>query len=159
VAAKLHQGHTSGSRDIQNGLILSGQPSFMWTGKELTDGSKNRNAVYFACTAWHPSRLYSFGVILFLHTGVPQTFQQFEGSTPVGSHKASSMPMTQILEWFVKVIVIWCRLLSACELIRFSVYRNDTAVINAENIRCCLQNLVARATRVPVFVHPAYNNV
>jgi hypothetical protein len=28
MAAKLHQGHVTGSRDIQNGLILSGQPSY-----------------------------------------------------------------------------------------------------------------------------------
>ena len=28
LAAKLHQGHTTGSRDIQNGRILSGHPSY-----------------------------------------------------------------------------------------------------------------------------------
>jgi len=28
MAAKLHQGHVTGSRDIQNGRILSGQPLF-----------------------------------------------------------------------------------------------------------------------------------
>jgi hypothetical protein len=28
VAAKLHQDHATGSRDIQNGWILPGQPSY-----------------------------------------------------------------------------------------------------------------------------------
>ena len=28
MAAKLHKGHMTGSRDIQNGWILSGQPSY-----------------------------------------------------------------------------------------------------------------------------------
>jgi hypothetical protein len=28
MAAKLHQGHATGSRDIQNGMILSGQASY-----------------------------------------------------------------------------------------------------------------------------------
>jgi hypothetical protein len=59
----------------------------------------------------------------------------------------------------VNVIVIWCRLLSACELIRFFMYRNDTVLINAENIRRLPAKFIARATRVPGFVHPAYSNV
>jgi len=34
MAAKLHQGHVTGSRDIKNGRILSGQPSY-WLGCPL----------------------------------------------------------------------------------------------------------------------------
>jgi len=30
MASKLHQGHPTGSRDIQNGWILSGQPSYIY---------------------------------------------------------------------------------------------------------------------------------
>ena len=35
MAAKLHKGNTTGSRDIQNGWILSGQPSYILSGVQL----------------------------------------------------------------------------------------------------------------------------
>jgi hypothetical protein len=37
MGVKLHQGHMNGSRDIQNGLILSGQPLYDEQARYVTD--------------------------------------------------------------------------------------------------------------------------
>jgi hypothetical protein len=45
MAAKLHQGHAAISRDIQNGLILSGQPSYNVVTKSwLINGDTEQDA-------------------------------------------------------------------------------------------------------------------
>ena len=43
LAVKLHQGHATGTRDIENGLILSGQPSYVEGSKAKFAGRRSSN--------------------------------------------------------------------------------------------------------------------
>jgi hypothetical protein len=57
----------------------------------------------------------------------------------------------------VNVAVIWCFLLRACELIHIFICEEENTIIMQKILGATVQNLVARATGCPVFVHQCCN--